>query len=105
MSLGSQYAIPLFALIDRAKVDLGKPLPEELGEQLAGYLEQQFGIESLSNRLLLLDGEAYLVLFGVPETSLPPLCSLVDVQRTQLFRYERAGQERVTLIPLNVKVD
>lgn len=105
MSATGQFAIPLFSLIDRGKVDLRQPLPEELGEQLALYLGQRCGIEALSTQLLLIGGEAYLVLHEVPESSLPALCSLVDVQRTQLFRYERSGQETVTLTPLNVRVD
>jgi hypothetical protein len=41
MSQTGQYAIPLFALINRSKVDLSQPLPEALGEQLAGFLNAQ----------------------------------------------------------------
>jgi hypothetical protein len=41
----------------------------------------------------------------VPASSLPALCSLVDVQRTQLYKYERSDQDTVTLTPLNVKID
>lgn len=105
MSEAGQYAVPLFALIDRSKVDLSQPLPEALGDQLAAYLYARFGIEALSSQFLKLDEEAYLVLHDVPASSLPALCSLVDVQRSQLFRYERSDQDTVTLTPLNVKVD
>jgi hypothetical protein len=80
-------------------------LPESLGEQLALYLEGQLGIKSLSSRLLLFRETPYLVLHEVPADCLPALCSLVDVQRTQLFRYERSDEKTVTLTPLNVKVD
>ena len=100
----AEYAIPLFSLIDADKVDLTKPLPESLGDQLALYLKAQFGIESLSADLLLLGDVAYIVLHGVPKESLPALCSLVDVQRTQLFRYEREDGQSVSLTPLNVKI-
>lgn len=105
MSEAGQYAIPLFSLIDKAKVDLDQPLPESLGEQLALYLEGRFGIKSLSSRLLLFREDPFLVLHDVPGECLPQLCSLVDVQRTQLFRYERADESTVTLTPLNVKID
>jgi hypothetical protein len=105
MKTGSQYAVPLFSLVDSGKVDLSQPLPEELGDQLAAYLQKAFGIESLSTRLLMFQEEPFLVLFGVPEPSLAPLCALVDVQRTQLFRYERTDTETATLTPLSVKVD
>lgn len=105
MSGTGQYAIPLFALIDRSKVDLSHPLPEALGDQLAFFLNAKFGVEALSSQLLRLGDEAYLVLHEVPADSLPALCSLVDVQRTQLFKYERSDQDTVTLTPLNVKID
>jgi len=104
MSGPAEYAIPLFALIDRGKVDSSQPLPESLGEQLALYLQARFGIESLSPQLISYGDDAYLVLHQVPEKSLPALCSLVDVQRTQLYRYERTDQDTVTLTPLNVKI-
>ena len=104
MSEPVEYAIPLFALIDRGKVDLSQPLPESLAEQLALFLEGKFGINALSAQTPLLGEEPYLVLYGVTEESLPALCSLVDVQKTQLFRYERNDQDSVTLTPLNVKI-
>jgi len=104
MSEEAEYAIPLFALIDSEKVDLSQPLPDSLAEQLSLYLEAQLGIKSLSSNVLILNEEPYLVLFGVPAESLVPLCSLVDVQRSQLFRYEREDQDTVTLTPLNVKI-
>lgn len=103
MSEAAEYAIPLFALIDAALVDLDRPLPDELGEQLGIYLHGQFGIHSLSAQLIVLE-QPYLVLHGVDSGSLPALCSLVDVQRTQLYRYERADRDTVTLTPLNVKL-
>jgi hypothetical protein len=104
MSDSKEFAIPLFSLVDSAKVDLNQPLPDELGEQLGLYLEGQFGIKSLSTKLVLLGDQPYLVLFGVEKECLPSLCSLVDVQRTQLFKYEREDDETVTLTPLNVKI-
>ena len=105
MSDAAQYALPLFALVDRNKVDMSKALPESLADQLALYLENQFGIKSLSTQLLSFKEEPYLVLYGVPEESLPALCSLVDVQHTQLYRYERGDEDTVNLTPLNVKLD
>lgn len=105
MNEAAEYAIPLFALVDASKVDLNQPLPEELGEQLGLYLEGQFGIKALSTQLLVLEQQPFLILHGVDSGSLPALCSLVDVQRTQLFRYQRADQDSVTLTPLNVKLN
>jgi len=98
------YAIPLFALIDRKKVDLSQPIPEELAESLQAYLRTECGIEALSCKLLQGGDDTMLVLHDVPEHSLPALCSLVDVQRAQLFRYERTAEDAVTLTPLNVRI-
>lgn len=105
MNEPAHYAILLFSLVDPSRVDLNRPLPESLGEQLATYLKARFGIKSLSSQLLMIGAEAYLVLHEVPTDSLPALCSLVDVQRTQLFRYEQTDCESVSLTPLNVKID
>ncbi len=105
MSGTAEYAIPLFSLIDASKVDPDRALPDALAEQLGMYLENQFGIRSLSTKLIILEDKPFLVLFGVEGDSLPALCSLVDVQRTQLFRYERTDEQTVTLTPLNVKID
>ena len=104
MSSHGEYALPLFALVDRNRLDLRRPLPETLGDQLGLYLQEQFGIQSLSAQLLMFRDQPFLVLHHVPAASLPALCSLVDVQRTQLFRYERADEATVTLTPLNVRI-
>lgn len=97
------YAIPLFSLIDRNKVDLSEPLPESLAEQLHLYLRDQFQIHSISAKLLRGGEYTYLVLHEVDEESLPKLIALVDVQKSQLFRYERKGEDEVQLTPLAVK--
>ena len=104
MTGDSEYAIPLFSLVDASKVDLSRPIPEELAEQLGLYLEGRLGIKALSHNVLLLEDTPYLILHGLEADSLPSLCSLVDVQRTQLFRYEREDEQTVLLTPLNVKI-
>lgn len=104
MSESAEYAIPLFALIDPAKVAPDQPMPEELAEHLGNYLEGELGIRAISTRLIVLKQQPYLVLHGVEHDSLPALCSLVDVQRTQLYRYQRIDEQTVTLTPLNVKI-
>lgn len=104
MSGMAEYALPLFALIDRSKIDLGQPLPESLAEQLRLYLQQDLGIGALSARLMVLGDEPYLILEGVASDSVPALLSLADVQRTQLFRYERTDEATVNLVPVNVRI-
>ena len=100
------YALPLFALIDRAKVDLSRPIPEELGEQIQGWLAAQCRIHALHAKVLVPhQAEPLLVLLGVEPNSLPALCALAEVQRCTLSEYQRAGEDRFTLIPLSVKPD
>ncbi len=99
------YAIPLFALIDKGKVDLRQELPESLAEQLRLWLQDSCAIRSLHARFVKAEDSAFLVLQGVPEDCLPALFALVDVQRSQLFRYERPDEGTVRLTPLNVKVE
>lgn len=102
---GNHFALPLFSLIDREKVDLRQPIPDELAEQLGLYLEGSFGIRSLSSKVVLAGEEPYLVLHEVPQEALPALFSLVDVQGTRLFRYERADEQSIRLTPLRIRLD
>jgi hypothetical protein len=102
--LENSYALPLFALIDRAKVDLDQPIPDELAEHLAAYLSGSFGIQSLTANAVAAADQIFLVLHGVPQDSLPALFSLVDVQKTELYRFERPEPEQIRLTPLRLKV-
>ena len=100
------YALPLFALIDRRKVDLQRPLPEQLAEQLQLWLEAQCRIRMLNAKTLLpAGGEPLLILLGVDEGSLPALLALADVQRTTLYDYHREAEDRFSLAPVALKTD
>jgi hypothetical protein len=101
----SHYALPLFSLIDRGKVDPRQAFPDELAEHLRAWLEGSFGIRALSSKILLAGNEPYLILHEVQEDALTALFSLVDVQGTQLFRYERSDEQTIRLTPLRIKVD
>lgn len=98
----ANYALPLFALVDRKKVDLDSPQLPELAEKLEVYLRDHLKIELLDGRIEQLGDEAYLILNGVSTASLPPLCALCDVQKVQLCRYRREDAESATLIPIAV---
>lgn len=98
----SNYALPLFALIDRAKVDLASPQLPELGEHLVGFLGGRFALDVLDGRIEILGEEPYLVLNGVAAASLPGLFALADVQRTQLYRYRRDSEQAATLVPVAI---
>lgn len=98
----NSYAIPLFALIDRGKVDPSKPIPDELADHLHAYLDKQFGIRALAGKIVLLQERVLLVLQALDEKTLPALLALADVQKTQLFRYQREEDDTVTLTPIGI---
>ena len=99
----SNYALKLFALVHRERVDPGRAQLEELALNLHGFLGHKLGLEVLDVRIEHLAREPYLVLNGVPASGLPKLLALADVQRTQLFAYHRDSAEKATLTPLAVK--
>jgi hypothetical protein len=103
MTESANYALRLFALVDRAKLDAGGLPRDELAENLGGFLQHQFGLEALDVRIEQLAGEPYLILNGVARAGLPKLLALADVQKTQLFAYRRDSAELATLTPLAVK--
>ena len=98
----SNYALPLYSLVDRDRVDLRSPQLDQLAEHIHGFLVDTIGLEALDGRIALLGGEPYMILNGTPESSLAKLLALADVQKTQLFRYERDSREQATLVPLAV---
>lgn len=99
------YALPLYSLVDKAKVDPRSPQLSELAERLGGYLAANLGIDSLHTRVEFADNEPMLVLHGVGSAALPRLFALADAQRTQLHEYSRTGEDQFTLRPLAVKPD
>lgn len=99
----ANYALPLFALVDREKVDLASPMLPELAEQLQRFFASRFDLESLDARIEVLAKEPYFVLNGVPPSGLAKLFALADVQSAQLFSYRRDSAEEATLTPLAVK--
>ncbi len=97
------YALPLYSLVDKAKVDPRSPQLQELAERLGGYLAANLGIDTLHARVEFANNEPMLVLHGVETDALPRLFALADVQRTQLHEYSRDGEDQFTLRPLAVK--
>lgn len=105
MNLKDAYAIPLFALVDPAKIDVDVGLPDSFADQLQAYFEAVLKIRALSFQFITARGEPYLVISGLEQDSLPALFSLADVQKTTLFKYDKPDMQTVVLTPLAVKVD
>ena len=96
------YALSLFALVDRTKVDTGHAQLPELAEQLQAYLVAKIGLDVLDCRVEQLGEGTYLILNGLANRSLPALFALCDVQKTALFRYHREDESSATLTRLAV---
>jgi len=97
------FAIPLYALVDAKKVDLQSPQLDDFAEQLQVYFATELAISFLDARIEILGAIPYMIFNAVEQESVPRLCALVDVQKTQLFRYQREDEEQATLTPLMVK--
>ena len=101
------FALPLFALIDRGKIDPNSSDLQGLAAQLGRYLAEQFtirhaavSIEGVRNAAEEID--LYLLLTEVPQESWPALLALVNAPQTTLFvcAFSEENPEQVTLTPL-----
>lgn len=101
------FALPLFSLIDRSKVDPNASDLQGLAAQLSRYLAEQLSIqhtvasiEGVKNAAEEID--LYLLITEVPQENWPALLALVNAQQTTLFvcvfSEENPGQ--FTLTPL-----
>ena len=103
-------ALPLFALVDRSKIDPDQSDLSSLAERLGTHLEQQHAI---AHDAVAIEGGAtgsgsaalYLVLLGVPQDSWPAFLALCEIQKAQpfVFRREPGEEQRFTLQPLGAK--
>lgn len=99
-------ALPLFALIDRKKVD---PEKSDLAE-LAGHLGEHFmEAHGIVHEAVSIEGgntrggsgELYFVMLGVPQESWPAFLALAEVQRAVPFVFRAEADGRFSLHPLN----
>lgn len=98
-------ALPLFALVDRDKIDPERSDLAGLAEQLGVHLEQAHGIV---HDAVAIEGGAtasgtpalYLVLLGVPQASWPAFLALAEAQKAKPFAFRRDDDGRFTLHPL-----
>ncbi len=97
------YAIPLFSIVDRNKIDLKSPQLPELAERLQLHLAAAYQIDAIDGRIELADDEPMLILHGVTMAGLVHLFALADAQRTQVYDYKRESEEQFTLRQLAVR--
>jgi len=99
-------ALPLFALIDRDKVDPDRSDLAALAGRLGAHLETAHGI---AHEAIAIEGGTtasgtpalYLVLLGVPQDSWPAFLALAEIQKSKPFVFRREGDEgRFSLHPL-----
>ncbi len=84
------FALPLFSLVDRKKIDPETSDLRGLAAQLEKFLAHNFDVTAGT---VSIEGvaqnageiELFLLLADVPAESWPALMALADVQKTQLF--------------------
>jgi hypothetical protein len=103
--LDTAYALPLYSVVDPAKVDPRNGLPESMADQLQAYFQVSLHIKALSFQFVMVSEDPYLLIGGLEKASLPALLALADVQKTTLYRFERPDPDTVTLTPLAVQID
>lgn len=99
-------ALPLFALVDRQKVDPEQSDLAQLARHLAAHLADTLGI---AHDAAAIEGGAagggeaaslYLVLLGVPESSWPAFLALAETRGAKPFAFRADADGRFTLRPL-----
>ncbi len=98
-------ALPLYALIDRTKVDPEKSDLAELAGKLGDHFAETHHIE---HEAVTIEGGTgrgtssalYFVMLGDPQTSWPAFLALAEVQRAQPFAFRPEEDGRFSLHPL-----
>lgn len=101
------FALPIFSLIDRSKVDPNASDLQGLAAQLSRYLAEQLSIQ---HAVASIEGvktaageiDLYLLLTEVPQESWPALLALVNAQQATLFvcAFSEENPGQFTLTPL-----
>ncbi|MDR2863030.1 MAG: hypothetical protein LBV54_04025 [Puniceicoccales bacterium] len=101
------FALPLFALVDRHKIDPDTSDLLGLSQQIGHYLLHNFSIEHGGVSIEGVHGaggtvDLYLVITEVSQESWPALFALADVQKTRLLlcEFPDDGTGRFVLTPL-----
>lgn len=98
-------ALPLFSLVDRAKIDPEKSDLADLAGEIGAFLTERHAIEheavSIEGGVSRMHSDSlFLVLLGVPENSWPAFLALAETQRAKPFVFRSEADGRFSLHPL-----
>ena len=101
------FAIPLWALVDRQKVDPKTSDLRGLARQLGRWLEHNHGVQHKGAAIEESDGaepgaDPLLIVAGVPQVHWPAMLALAAAQRCTLYILVREADGSATLRPLSV---
>ncbi len=101
------FALPLWSMVDRTKVELGKSDMRALARQLGRWLEHNFNIEHKGTVIeepdpSQLDTEPLLLVASVPEAHWPAMLALAQSQKSSLYIVVPDSEGRFSLHRLNV---
>ncbi len=101
------FAIPLWALVDRQKVDPRTSDLRGLARQLGRWLEHNHGVQHKGTAIEETDEAApgadpVLIVAGVPQIHWPAMLALAASQRCTLYVMVKEADGRSALRPLSV---
>lgn len=101
------FALPLWSMVDRTKVELGKSDMRALARQLGRWLQHNFNIEHKGTVIeepdpSQLDAVPLLLVASVPEANWPAMLALAQSQKSSLYIVIPDSEGRFSLHALNV---
>ena len=101
------FALPLWSVVDPAKVELGASDMRALARQLGKWLEHNFGIRHKGTVIEEPDpglpgAKPLLIVAGVAQAHWPAMLALAQTQRTELYVVVPDAEGRFSLHPLKL---
>ena len=99
------FALPLWSLVDRAKVEPGASDLRALARQLGKWLEHNFGVRhkgTVIEQPAEAGAEPLLVVAGVAQAHWPAMLALAQSQKASLYVVVPDAAGRFSLHPLSI---
>jgi len=101
------FALPLWSMVDRTKVEPGTSDMRALARQLGRWLEHNFNVQHKGTAIEEADGsqpgaEPLLIVAGVPQIHWPAMLALAQSQQSALYVVVPDAEGRFSLHPLNI---
>lgn len=107
MTMEHTFALPLWSLVDKSKVEPGASDMRALARQLGRWLENNFSIQHKGTVIeepgaTNPDAEPLLVVAGVAQAHWPAMLALAQAQKTELYVVVPDADGRFSLHPLRI---